>query len=184
MKNLYRVFAVFVIAALFLLALYAILFLHLSLLHHVTHQTEAIRRNTDRVIQQQAEDRQTLENLKLQKQEIQERLDALLEIFGQAEVREFEVTAYAPLDPAAVPGMCFSGDPNVTASGLPPIPGETVAAGPGVPFGTRVFLAGHGWRTVNDRGSRITDDHLDLAVSTRAEAFEFGRQVVKAVVLP
>ena len=32
-----------------------------------------------------------------------------------------EATAYAPIDPQAVEGMCYSGDPWVTASGFAPI---------------------------------------------------------------
>ncbi len=116
-----------------------------------------------------------------------EEREAILElrdILGAVEVREFEVSAYAPLDPAAVPGMCFSGDPNVTASGGRPIPGETVAAGPGIPFGSRVWIEGVGIRTVNDRGSRITDEALDVVFATRAEALMFGRQQLRAAVLP
>ncbi len=108
----------------------------------------------------------------------------LREILSGIEVQEFEVTAYAPLDPDAVEGMCYSGDPNVTASGGRPIPGETVAAGSGIPFGSRVWIEGVGIRTVNDRGSRITDEDLDLVVASRAEAFEWGRQQLRAVVLP
>jgi 3D (Asp-Asp-Asp) domain-containing protein len=178
-KNLYRAFAIFVIAALFLLALYAILFLHLSLLH----QNETIRHNTDRVIQQQAEDRQTLERLKLQKQELQERLDAVLEIFGRVIVDEFEVTAYAPLSPDAVEGVCFEGNPNVTASGGRPVPGETAAAGPSVPFGTRV-ISQHFDVVVNDRGGMIGDRSLDIVMASRSEAFSWGRRNVKVMVIP
>jgi 3D (Asp-Asp-Asp) domain-containing protein len=116
--------------------------------------------------------------------EIREGLDRLLEIFSRAEIGEFEVTAYAPLGPGAIEGICYSGDPSVTASGLPPIPGETVAAGPGIPFGSKVWIEGLGWRTVNDRGGRITDNHLDAVMATRKDAFAWGRQTVRAVVLP
>ena len=113
--------------------------------------------------------------------EIEQDVKRLLEIFG--DVREFETTAYAPLDPNAIEGMCYSGDPNVTASGGRPIPGETVAAGPGIPFGSRVWIEGIGFRTVNDRGGRITDNHLDIVVASRKEAFAWGRQTVRAVIL-
>ena len=113
---------------------------------------------------------------------IEEKLDGLLDIFAGATMDEFEVTAYAPLDPRAVEGMCYSGDLNVTASGLPPIPGETVAAGPGIPFGSRVWIEGVGIRTVNDRGGRIHDRALDVVMETRAEALRFERQQLRAVV--
>lgn len=52
-------------------------------------------------------------------------LKVLLDIFAEAEVKEFRVTAYAPLDPNAIEGVCYSGDPNVTASGAPPVPYQT-----------------------------------------------------------
>ena len=41
----------------------------------------------------------------------------------------YEATAYAPLDPKAKEGMCYEGDPRITASGAPVVPGVTVAAG-------------------------------------------------------
>lgn len=100
----------------------------------------------------QHQQNQLMQNLHILEQDrleqIDERLKEIEDIFSQAET--FTITAYAPLDPAAIPGMCFSGDPNVTASGSPPVPGETVAAGPTIPFGSRVWIEGIGIRTVND----------------------------------
>ena len=143
----------------------------------IVYRLEVIEQNLDFMIRQQ--------DVHLENQgEIKDKTDQLLDIFAGATVDEFTVTAYAPLDPMAVEGMCYSGDPNVTASGQPPVPGETVAAGPGIPFGSRVWIEGYGWRTVNDRGGRITDRHIDLAVETRAEAYAIGRESVKGVVLP
>ncbi|MDI6743257.1 MAG: hypothetical protein QMD11_11035, partial [Smithella sp.] len=55
--------------------------------------------------------------------ELQQRIEELENIFSQAET--FTVTAYAPLDPNAIEGFCYSGDPNVTASGGRPIPYQT-----------------------------------------------------------
>lgn len=180
MSRLLKIFTVLLATTFVILLFYALVFFHLSM----AWQNEATRAGIDKVIQRQAADRQKLEQLELQKEELQERLDQLLEIFGQVEIKDFTVTAYAPLDPAAIEGICYSGDPNVTASGGRPIPGETVAAGPSIPFGSRVWIEGVGIRTVNDRGGRITDNHLDLAVASRKEAFEWGRQTVRAVVLP
>ena len=56
------------------------------------------------------------------------------------------------------------------------MPGETAAAGPNIPFGTRIYVEGLGWRTVNDRGSSIGPNDIDLAASTRKECLEFGTQ--------
>ncbi len=92
------------------------------------------------------------------------------------QIVEKEVTYYAPLDPSAIPGMCYSGDPNVTASGARTEPGVTVAAGPGVPFGTEVYIDGLGWRTVHDRGGAITNGKLDVAVWSKSEAYSRGRE--------
>lgn len=98
------------------------------------------------------------------------------------DVIEAEVTSYAPLCATAVEGMCYSGDPSITAGGVRVVPGVTVAAGPSIPFGTRVWIEGFGFRTVQDRGGRITDSHLDIAVETRAEALAIGRSTALVVV--
>ena len=143
----------------------------------VVYRLQGIEQDLDFMIRQQ--------DVHLENQgEIKDKTDQLLDIFAGATVDEFTVTAYAPLDPNAIPGMCYSGDPNVTASGLPPVPGETVAAGPGIPFGSGVWIEGVGIRTVNDRGGRITDRHVDLVVETQTEAREIGRESVRGLVLP
>lgn len=85
-------------------------------------------------------------------------------------------TGYAPLDPNAVEGMCYSGDPNITASGAKSDPNVTIAAGPELPFGTQVFIPGVGNRTVQDRGAAITKGHIDIMFATQKQAFEFGVQ--------
>lgn len=110
--------------------------------------------------------------------DVKKGLEEFLEMFR---VEEVEITGYAPLDPRAIEGMCFSGDPEVTASGEPTQIGVTVAAGPDVEFGTKVWIEGHGWRVVHDRGGKVASRNIDIAVRTREEAFEIGRR--KAVVL-
>ncbi len=129
----------------------------------LTERRDALEANIDR-LRGEREQRQ---------EEILEMMENWLDTF---EIKEMETTMYAPLDPDAIPGMCFSGNPNITASGAQVVPGVTVAAGPSIPFGTRMFIDGHGWRTVQDRGSRITDRHIDIAVSSRQEALQHGRQ--------
>ena len=95
---------------------------------------------------------------------------------------EVEVTGYAPLDPQAVPGMCYSGDPTVTASGEQSQPGISIAAGPSVPFGTEMYVPGYGVGVVHDRGGMITDKHIDLMFATRGQALSWGRQTVTVYV--
>ncbi len=97
------------------------------------------------------------------------------------EVDVWESSAYAPLDPQAKEGMCFVGDPAITASGAKVIPHMTAAAGAGVPFGTLVRIRGAGFRKITDRGGRIRDRCIDLAVATREEALAWGRKNVKVV---
>jgi len=104
------------------------------------------------------------------------------------EVQEVEITGYAPLDPHAVEGMCYSGDPSVTTSGAKTTPGVTVAAPPNIPFGTRVYIPSRGMRIVQDRGPAInyTKDgvmQLDICVETQEEALNgIGRRKILAVI--
>ena len=99
-------------------------------------------------------------------------------------VTEKEVTAYAPLDVDAVSGVCKDNTPNVTASGEPPVPGRTAAAGRSVPFGTMVFVLGRGWYRVNDRGGAVGNDDIDVVTETRDEALRFGRRTLPVMVVP
>ena len=93
----------------------------------------------------------------------------------------WESSAYVPLDPRAKEGICYSGDPAVTASGAEVVPGVTAAAGPDVPFGAIVRVEGAGWRIVQDRGGRIGPGMIDLAVASRGEALRWGRRQAKVV---
>ena len=99
----------------------------------------------------------------------------------QWEVKSVDITGYAPLDSRAIEGMCYSGDPNITTSGEQVVPGATVAAGPDIPFGTRVYVEGT-MRVVQDRGGRIGNGNLDLCVETQEEAYAIGRREVLVVI--
>ena len=91
------------------------------------------------------------------------------------DARQMTITHYAPLDPSAIEGVCYSGDPSITASGATVEPGITVAAGRNIPFGTRIFIPGYGYREVQDRGGAIGPNNIDIAVASRSRAFELGR---------
>ena len=93
----------------------------------------------------------------------------------QWDARQMVLTFYAPLAPDAVEGMDYSGDPRVTSSGEKTQIGLTVAAGPGIPFGTPVYIPGFGYREVHDRGGSVGPNSIDVAVATRSEAFRLGR---------
>lgn len=91
---------------------------------------------------------------------------------------EYVATGYAPLDPKAVRGVCYSGDPKITASGVLTTPGVSVATSKEIPFGTWLWIKGIGLRRVDDRGSRINGNRIDICFKTRKEALQWGRRKV------
>jgi len=99
-----------------------------------------------------------------------------LEDAEKYEVRKMNVTKYAPLDGAAIEGWDYEGDREVTASGKKVVPGRTAAAGPNIPFGTRIYVEGKGWYTVRDRGGAIGVDDIDLATESKEVSQEWGKQ--------
>jgi 3D (Asp-Asp-Asp) domain-containing protein len=117
-------------------------------------------------------------DLREQRAQLGQKMEAWLDEWA---VDVWESSAYAPLDPRAEEGMCYIGDPAVTASGARVVPGTTAAAGPGMPFGALVRVQGAGFRKITDRGGRIRDGCIDLAVATREEALRWGRKNVKVV---
>lgn len=126
----------------------------------------------------------TIDDLEAQNSILQERINELSdyidEWYNEWEVAEFETTAYAPLDPKAVEGMCYQGDPSVTATGARTTPGRTIAVDPNViPYGSRVYIQGVGWRVAEDTGGVIKGNKLDVCVASRSEAFDYGRRRVK-----
>jgi 3D (Asp-Asp-Asp) domain-containing protein len=94
---------------------------------------------------------------------------------------EYVATGYAPLDPRAVRGVCYSGNPKITASGRLTKPGVSVAAPRHIPFGTWLWVEGVGLRRVDDRGGKIKGRRIDICFATRKEALEWGRRKVLVV---
>ena len=63
-----------------------------------------------------------------------------------------------------------------TASGTPPVVGQTVAVDPEViPLGTKVYIENIGWRIAEDTGPDIKGDRIDVFVQTSPEAKIGGR---------
>ena len=124
---------------------------------------------------------QLLEEVMMMRQESEEMLWQMQDWLNKWEIKPVEVSAYAPLDSRAIEGMCYAGDPNISASGAPVVIGETAAAGPGILFGTTVWIENIGFRTITDRGGRIGNGNIDVAVESREEAFEIGRKTVRVV---
>jgi 3D (Asp-Asp-Asp) domain-containing protein len=114
---------------------------------------------------------------------LQPQIKELLEFLDPGRAQEHTITGYAPLDPNAVYGMDYIGDPTATASGAKVVPGVTAAAGPDVPFGTKLYIQGIGWRIVQDRGGRITNRNIDLAMRTRQDALRFGKRKLPVIMV-
>ena len=71
------------------------------------------------------------------------------------------------------PHIC--GGSGVTASGSSTKVGRTVAVDPKViPYGTKIYIEGYGWRTAEDCGSWVNNNHIDILVNTHAQAEQLG----------
>lgn len=88
---------------------------------------------------------------------------------------EFKITAYCACEvccgkPA---GSRYYG---ITASGTKASEGRTIAADPSVlPYGTVVYIDGHGY-TVEDTGGSIIGNRLDIYFENHEDALEWGVQ--------
>lgn len=84
----------------------------------------------------------------------------------------FTITAYCGCS------KCGGGS-NKTASGTTPTEGRTIAADTSIlPFGTQVVIGGVVY-TVEDRGSGVSGNHIDIFFATHAKALAFGRKSMK-----
>lgn len=76
---------------------------------------------------------------------------------------------------------CGPNAANKTACGVAPKQGVTVAASRSIPFGTRLYIDGVGWRTVQDRLATRFDNRIDVFFTSHKEALQFGKQKRKVV---
>lgn len=84
----------------------------------------------------------------------------------------FTITAYCGCH------KCSKGHTR-TASGTIPTEGRTIAADTSIlPFGTKVVIGGVVY-TVEDCGSKVNGNHIDIFFSTHAKALAFGRKILK-----
>jgi 3D (Asp-Asp-Asp) domain-containing protein len=64
-----------------------------------------------------------------------------------------------------------------TSIGRKPVVGRTVAVDPKViPYGSKVFIPGFGWRIAEDTGSKIKGNRIDILVENEEKAFKLGKQ--------
>ena len=72
------------------------------------------------------------------------------------------------------PHICGEGQ-GITSSGAKVQPGVTVAADTSIfPYGTVILIEGVGMRVVQDTGSLIKENALDVAVGTHTEAISWS----------
>lgn len=90
---------------------------------------------------------------------------------------EFTITHYCC---EKNPHICGEGT-GITASGEPVQAGVSVATDISkIPFGSEIYIEGYGVRIVQDKGSAVKGNHIDVAVETHEEALRLGT-VIKDV---
>jgi 3D (Asp-Asp-Asp) domain-containing protein len=71
---------------------------------------------------------------------------------------------------------------GVTAAGTKAKPGTLAADVSKYPFGTVMWVPGYGYGRVEDRGSAIQGEHIDLYFKSHKQALQWGRQNVRVKV--
>lgn len=83
---------------------------------------------------------------------------------------DFTITYYCTEN---YPHICGGG--GTTASGTQVTPYQTAAVDTSViPFGTKLYIEGVGYRIAEDRGGAVKGNKIDLAVTTHGEALSLG----------
>ncbi len=92
---------------------------------------------------------------------------------------EFTVNASAY---TAAADECGKSD-GITASGLKVKEERTIACPSQFPLGTKIKIKGMGNYVCEDRGGAIKNNHIDIYMKTKKEAFAFGRRNLIAEVI-
>jgi len=92
----------------------------------------------------------------------------------QISLGEYNVSAYCSCS------QCCGKSDGITFSGEKAVEGITIAADTRVhPIGTKLYIEGIGWRTVQDIGGSIYGNKLDIYFDSHSKALEFGRQYLE-----
>lgn len=84
---------------------------------------------------------------------------------------DFKITHYCV---ELRPHICGTGT-GITASGTQVTAGRTVAVDPKIiPYGTKLYIEGYGWRIAEDCGGSVKNAQIDVAVDTHADALAMG----------
>ncbi len=72
--------------------------------------------------------------------------------------------------------ICGHGN-GLTSTGAKTVVGRTIAVDPSViPYGTKVYVEGYGWRVAEDCGGGVNQKHIDILVDTHKQALAMGTQ--------
>lgn len=70
--------------------------------------------------------------------------------------------------------ICGTGS-GLTATGTKVTAGRSIAVDPSViPYGSKVYIEGYGWRTAEDCGGGVDGKHIDIAVDSHSKALSMG----------
>lgn len=73
--------------------------------------------------------------------------------------------------------ICGTGT-GITSTGTQVTAGRTIAVDPTViPYGSKVYIEGYGWRTAEDCGGAVKNKQIDIAVETHSDALSMGVSV-------
>lgn len=90
-----------------------------------------------------------------------------------AYVGKFLITYYCACE------QCCGNNNGITASGAKVQEGVTVAADTSqLPFGTKIYINGIGWRIVQDKGSAIQGNKLDVYIPSHNDPMPYNVQTV------
>lgn len=90
-----------------------------------------------------------------------------------AYVGKYKITYYCACK------KCCGKDNGITASGAKAKEGVTVAADTSkLPFGSKIYIKGIGWRTVQDRGGAIKGNRLDIYISSHNNPMPYNVQTL------
>lgn len=142
-----------------------------------------------RIIQQQLDSlERQIDALQQGQRNLRERTDFLDRSGERTTKQSMTVTAY-DLSYASCGKLPNHPQYGITACGKKVIEWYTVAAGPAIPFGTKVFIPyfrdkpNGGWFVVQDRGGKIKDNCIDVYVSSNTACMEFGRRQLDVWIL-
>lgn len=84
---------------------------------------------------------------------------------------DFKITHYCN---ESYKHICGNGD-GLTATGTNVTVGRTIAVDPKIiPYGTKVYIEGYGFRVAEDCGGGVKKNHIDVAVNTHSDAMSMG----------